>query len=171
MDQTLTRRMICIGLSLMAFGFVLSGCHAPLLTYKGEKVREAYRIVLSEGTLKNAQYSSSDLSIDYHAFRSGDELQLSGTVKYTPKITNNYVSIPHFHLILFLTDQYGNVLQENGINTPGSNDPNKHIRFKEKIKLPAGTANMAFGYNGEAHSGGRQDRGGTTPFWEIPIIR
>jgi hypothetical protein len=161
------------GLLLVASSIVLTGCQAARLTYKGAKVREAYRIALADGTQRSALYRSPDLTIDYHVLRNGDELQLSGVADYTQKIKNGYTFIPYFHLSVFLTDQYGNILEDKGITTPGSDDPNNRMRFSEKIPLPPGTANMAFSYNGEARSGGgRQDGGGGyTSFWEVPIVK
>jgi hypothetical protein len=161
-----------IGLLLVVSGIVFAGCQGALLSYKGAKVRTPYRIALSDGTQKSAHYQSPDLTIDYQILRNGDELRVSGVVEYTPKITNTYTLIPYFHLSLLLTDQYGNILQEKGLMTPGSNDPNNKMRVSEKIHLPSGTAYMAFSYSGEARCGGRQDGGGgAMSFWEVPIVR
>jgi len=161
------------GLLLVASSIVLTGCQGALLTYKGAKVRDVYRIALADGTQRSAHYQSPDLTIDYQVLRNGDELQLSGVAEYTPKIKNGYTLIPYFHLSVFLTDQYGKILQDKGITTPGSDDPNNRMRFSEKIQLPPGTANMVFSYSGEARSGGgRQDGGGgNTSFWEVPIVK
>lgn len=161
------------GLLLVASSIVLTGCSAARLTYKGAKVREAYRIALEDGTQRSALYRSSDLTIDYHVSRNGDELQLSGVAEYTHKIKNGFTFIPYFHLSVFLTDQHGNILEEKGVTTHGSDDPNSRMRFSEKIPLPPGTAKMAFSYSGQARSGGgRQDGGGGfTSFWEVPTIK
>ena len=112
------------GLLLVASSIVLTGCQGLLLTYKGQKVRDPYRIALADGTSRSDVYQAPDLTIDYHAVRNGDELQLSGVAQYTPQISNAYTLIPNFHLSVFLTDQYGNILQDRGIITPGSEDPN-----------------------------------------------
>ncbi len=160
------------GLLLMALSIVLTGCHGFLTTYKGQKVRDRYRIALPDGTSRSDLYQAPDLTIDYHAVRNGDELQLSGVARYTPQISNAYTLIPNFHLSVFLIDQYGNILQDRGIITPGSEDPERRMRFSEKIKLPPGTASMAFSYTGEARSSGsRQDGGGGfVSFWFVPIV-
>jgi len=162
------------GLLLVASSIALTGCQAALLTYKGAKVREAYRIALADGTQRSALYRSPDLTIDYRVSRDGDELQLSGVAEYTQKIKNGFTFIPYFHLSVFLIDQHGNILEEKGITTHGSDDPNSRMRFSEKIPLPPGTAKMAFSYSGQARSGGggRQDGGGGfTSFWEVPIVK
>ena len=159
------------GLFLAALIIILAGCQGVPLNYKGAKVRSAYRIALTDGT-QSARYQSPDLTIDYQVWRNGDELQLSGVAEYTPKIKNSYTLIPYFHLSVFLTDPYGNVLEDKGIITPGSDDPDKKMRFRENILLPPGTASMAFSYSGEARSGGgRQDGGGVTTFWGVPIVK
>jgi hypothetical protein len=74
---------------------------------------------------------------------------------------------------VFLTDQDGNILQDRGITTPGSDDPNNRMRFSEKITLPPGTAYMAFSYSGEARSSGSRQDGGAavTSFWAIPVVK
>ncbi len=159
------------GLLLVASAIVLTGCQAARLTYKGAKVRDAYRIALADGAQRSAVHRSPDLTIEYHLSRNGDELRLEGVADYTAKIKNGYTFVPYFHLSVFLTDRHGNILEDRGITTPGSDDPNNRMRFSEKIALPPGTAGMAFSYNGQARSSGaRQDGGGgTTPFWEVPI--
>jgi hypothetical protein len=161
------------GWLLVASSILLTGCQGALLTYKGAKVRDAYRIALADGTDRRAHYESPDLIIDYEVFRNGNDLQLSGVAEYTSKIKNAFVLIPYFHLSVFLADQYGNILQDKGITTPGSDDPNNKMRFNEKIRLPPGTANMAFSYSCEARSsGGRQDGGGgLASFWQVPIVK
>jgi hypothetical protein len=161
------------GLLLVASSIVLTGCQGALLTYKGAKVRDGYRIALADGTQRSAHYESPDLTIDYQVWRNGDELQLSGVAEYTPKIKNSYTLIPYFHLSVFLTDPYGNILEDKGIVTPGSDDPDHKMRFREKILLPPGTANMAFSYSGEARSSGsrRDGGGGVTSFWGVPIAK
>jgi hypothetical protein len=160
------------GLFLVASSIVLTGCQTARLTYKGAKVRDAYRISLADGTRGSAFYRSADLIVDYHVLRNGDELQLSGVAEYTAKIKNGYTLVPYLYLRVFLIDQHGYILEEKAIRTPGSDDPNNRMRFSEKIPLPPGTAGMAFSYSGEARSGGgRQDGGGgPTPFWEVPIV-
>jgi hypothetical protein len=152
---------------------ILMGCQGALLTYEGKKVRDVYRIALADGTDRQAHYESPDLTINYQVFRNGNELELSGVAEYTSKIKNGFQLIPYFHLSVFLLDQHGNVLQDKGITTPGSDDPNNPMRFKEKIPLPPGVANMAFSYNIQARtSSGRQDGGGGfISFWLIPLVK
>jgi hypothetical protein len=161
------------GWLLVASSIVLMGCQGDLLTYEGAKVRNAYLIALADGTQRSARYQSPDLTIDYHVLRNGDELQISGVAEYTPSIKSKFVLVPDFHLSVFLTDQYGNILQDRWITTPGSDDPNNKMRFSEKIKLTPKTANMAFSYSGQGRdSGGRQEGGGRiTPFWKIPVVK
>jgi hypothetical protein len=162
------------GLLLVASSIVLTGCQGVLLTYKGAKVRNAYLIALTDGTQKSAGYQSSDLTIEYQWVRSGNELQLSGLATFTPRIQNSYSMIPYFDLSVFFTDAQGNILEDRGIPTPGSGDPNNQMRFSEKLLLPPGTANMAFSYSGQARdSGGDGDDkgGGDMYFWEVPIVR
>jgi hypothetical protein len=162
------------GLLLAASSIVLTGCQGALLTYKGAKVRDAYRIALADGTQRSARYQSPDLTIDYQVLRNGDELQLSGVAAYTPRIKNGFNLVPYFRLSVFFTDQGGNILQDTGIMTPGSDDTNHQIRFSEKIRLPPGTADMAFSYSGQARDSdgvGNDKGGGDMPFWQVPIIR
>jgi len=162
------------GWLLVASSIVLTGCQGALLTYKGSKVRDAYRIALADGTQRSARYQSPDLTIDYQVLRNGDELQLSGVAEYTPRIKNGFTLIPDFDLSVFFTDAQGNILEDRWIATPGSGDPNSQMRISEKLLLPPGTANMAFSYSGRARdsSGAGKDRGsGDMPFWQVPIVR
>jgi hypothetical protein len=164
-----------LGLLLAASAIVLMGCQGSLITYKGTTVRPASRIALPDGTDTNGRYRSDDLIIDYHAVRNGDALELSGAVQYSPGIRNSYTRISVFVLSVFLSDQEGFVLENKGIATPGSDDPDRKMGFHEKIQLPPGTANISFSYSGEARGGGGGIGSGTggsmTSFWKIPIIR
>lgn len=153
---------------------VLTGCHGVLLTYKGAMVRDGYLIALTDGTQRSASYQSPDLTIEYRWVRSGNELQISGLAKFTPRIRNGFTMIPYFHLSVFFTDAQGNILEDRWIATPGSDDPNSQMRFSEKLLLPPGTANMAFSYSGQARDSGdagKDNGGGETPFWQVPIVR
>jgi hypothetical protein len=156
------------GLLLIASSIVLTGCQGFRLTYKGAKVLETYRIAIADGTQRSARYQSSELTIDYNVVRNGDELQLSGVAEYTSMIKNGYPVISYLNLGVFLTDQDGNILQDNGIKTPGSEDPNYRIRFYEKIQLPPGTANMAFRYSIDASVFGCSRMSSCS---EVPIVR
>jgi len=59
------------GLLLVASSIVLSGCQGFLLTYKGAKVLDTYRIALVDGTQRSSRYQSPDLTIDYNVVRNG----------------------------------------------------------------------------------------------------
>jgi hypothetical protein len=162
------------GFFLVASIIVLMGCQGSLLTYKGAKVRDAYLIALTEGTQRSAGYQSPDLTIEYQWARKGDELQLSGLVKFTPRIRNGFTMIPVFDLSLFFTDAQGNILEQRWIATPGSGDPESQMRISERLFLPPGTASMAFSYSGQARDSdgiGQNKSGGDMHFWQVPIVR
>jgi hypothetical protein len=161
-----------LGLLLAASAIVLMGCQGSLITYKGTTVRADSRIALPDGTDTHGRYRSNDLIIDYHAVRNGDALDLSGTAQYSPGIENSYTSVPVFCLSVLLADQNGTVLEDKSIATPGSNETGRKMRFRERMQLPPGTANMSFRYNGEARGGAKQGGGGDVrSFWKIPIER
>jgi len=161
------------GLVLAVASVLLMGCQAARLTYKGAKVREPFRIGLEDGTSRSSRYQSADVIVEYEVYRKGNELQISGVGEFTAKIRHAYTQVPYFHLSLFLTDQYGYVLEAKGIRTPGIDDPQNRFRFNETIVLPPGTTGFAFSYDAEGRmSGGRQEGGGgKSTFWEIPIVR
>jgi hypothetical protein len=151
----------------------LTGCQGTLMTYKGAIVREGDLITLTEGPQRGGSYHSPDLAIEYQWMRSRNELQLSGLLKFAPRIQNVYFQIPYFYLSLFLTDGQGKILEDKRIGTPGSSDPSNPIRINEKLLLPPGTEKMAFGYSGQASGsgGGGKDGGGDLPIWQVPIVK
>ena len=162
------------GLLLAVSIIVLTGCKGILLTYKGAVVRDGYLIALTDGTQRSASYQSPDLTIEYRWVRSGNELQLTGLAKFTPRIRNGFTMIPYFDLSVFFTDAQGNILEDRRIATPGSGDPDSQMRISEKLLLPPGTANMAFSYDGLARDtggAGEDNGGGEMPFWQVPIVR
>jgi hypothetical protein len=148
---------------------VLTGCQGPLLSYKGEKVRNVYRIALADGTQKSDRYESPHLTIDYYRDRNGNELRLSGTVTFTSRVRNNFTVIPNFYLTVFFTDAKGTILEEKGIPTPGVGDPEHPMRFNEMLLLPPGTTHMAFSYSGQGRIGSGRS-GGATTFVLVPIV-
>ncbi|MBN2438552.1 MAG: hypothetical protein JXL20_08120 [Deltaproteobacteria bacterium] len=161
------------GLLLTASIIVLAGCQAALLTYKGEKVRSDSLIALVEGTQGSSVYQTADVIIDYRWARKGSALQLSGVVKFTSRMQNNFSMIPVFDLSLFFTDAEGIILEQRYIAVPGNGEPNSPMRISVKLLLPPGTVNMAFSYSGEARDSGADDDkgGGDMPFWQAPIVR
>ncbi len=155
-------------LALLGPALLFLGCQGALLNYKGAKALDTYRIAIADGTQRSGRYQSPDLTIDYQALRNGNELQLTGEAEYTPKIRHAFTFIPYFYLSVFLIDQNGTILQDRGITTPGSNDPNNRMRFGEKIQLPPGTAYIAFSYSGQGKGSSVRE---TEPFWDVPIVR
>jgi hypothetical protein len=169
----IAKRMKRGGLLLALLIIVLTDCQGSLLTYKGAWVSGKYRIALEDGTQRSGSYQSPDLTIEYQWERSGNELQLSGTAEFTSEMRNSYDWISSFHLSVFFTDAQGIILEGRGIPTPGCENLNNRMRFSEKLLLPPGTANMAFGYSGQARDSGSGGKGGSgeISFGQVPIVR
>jgi len=163
----------CGLLQVAALFIVLAGCQGVLQTYIGAKARSDSLIFLTEGTQGNGLYRTDDVIIDYQWARKGNDLQLSGLVKFTSRMQNNFALIPVFDLSLFFTDADGIILEQRYISVPGNGDPNIPMRISAKLLLPPGTANMAFSYSGQARDSGTDEDngGGEMPFWQVPIVR
>ena len=173
MDMTskIARWMKRSGILLAAAIFVLTGCHGSLLTYKGSRALEPHLVALPNGVQEGRHYESGDLTIDYRLVRQGDELELSGTAAYTTGIIHAFSKIEFFNLSVLFTDQAGTVLEQAGIKTPGSDEPGTPMHFSEKMKLPANTAKMTFIYSGTGIEHNFGDGGGSSPFWQVPVVR
>lgn len=158
------------GFLLAALSIALTGCQGVLLTYKGVKVFDDCLIALADGNQRSGSYQSHDLTIAYQWERSGNELKLSGWVKFAPWIQNSFNVIQHFDLSLFFTDAEGNILEQRWIAALGSRNPESQKRFNEKLLLPPGTVNMAFSYDGQALD---SDPEGSevASFWQVPVVR
>ena len=167
MAAQMKHRLILLAASII----VLAGCSGSLLTYKGSKVLEPYLIALPNGIQEGLHYESPDLTIDYRLIRQGDELELSGTAEYMPGIGHAFNEVGFFSLSVLFTDQGGRVLEQVGIKTPGSREPDARMRFNERMKLPANAANMAFIYSGTGIEHNVEDNGGSSPFWQVPVVR
>jgi hypothetical protein len=166
-------RMVWHAALLVLTLFVLQGCQTLMFSYQGAKVNGGSLIALPVGVQQSGNYETRDLSISYQIKRTENELQLSGLAQFAPSLRNNFLTVPYFHMSLFLADANGNVLGNRGVVTSGYGYTDDNMRFDTRITLPPGTAYMAFAYDGRARGagGGDTDSQDETTFWEYPVHR
>jgi hypothetical protein len=166
-------RMVWRAAPLVLMFFALQGCQSFMFNYKGAKVNQGSLIALPVGVQQSGNYETRDLSIGYQIKRTENELHLSGLAQFAPSIRNNFLTVPYFHMSLFLADANGNVLENRGVVTSGYGYTDDNMRFDTSITLPPGTAYMAFAYDGRARGagGGDGDSQDEASFWEYPVYR
>jgi hypothetical protein len=135
---------------------------------RGETLKPADGIALSDQGQQSGQFTAPDLSVSYTYTRDGGNLQLNGTIQFRTDIQANYTAVQTFQLGLALADAQGNVLEQQGLTTAYDSDVGDTINFSKTVTVPPGVASMAFTYTGQAFEAGS---GGpdATNFWFYPI--
>lgn len=148
-------------------GMVLVGCSNLLINFQGAKIRDGYQIPIVQGEKMTGQYSSLDLTVDYHYERNGDSFQIAGKVRLADYLTRDS-SLRYFNISILLADEENNIIDSRPLTSAGYGGP---IVFNKTLQLPPEAKNMvfAFTYTGQTMGGG--DGGGPWDFWEYPIIR
>jgi len=153
---------------LAMFGaFFLFGCQSALLNYQGGMVARDNQIPILEAGEHSGTWMARDLAVDYKYLREGDQLKISGKVRYEDLIKYNFLLIKYFHLDGILVDSHGNVLEIRGLTSDMQSKSEDPVPFSTVVKLPPGTVAMAFSYRGKAEDAGHD--GSSTYFWKYPI--
>jgi len=135
---------------------------------RGETLKPADEIALSDQGQHSGQFTAPDLSINYTYDRNGGNIQLNGTIQFRTNIQANFTAVQTFQLGLALADARGNVLEQQGLTTAYDSDVGDAINFSKTVTVPPGVASMAFTYTGQAYEAGS---GGPDPtnFWFYPF--
>ena len=175
----ISARRIMTFLLLAAMVYPLAGCGTTMLTpgYTGSKIKPGYQIAIIDGSAQTGLYQTDDLSVKYQYVRKGDDLKIAGTVQFGSGTQFNFNYVDYFNLSLLVGDSQGVIVANDGlvsaswVNLTG---PNNEVQFTKDLKIPPDAAVLAFTYTGQASeggSGGGENSGGNTQFWEYPIIR
>ena len=146
----------------------LSNCQSSLTSYRGKQVDPKDRFDLLEGGPHTGAWQTRDLLVDFQYLRKQQDLQISGLVK-----PQTYLL--HFNLLkslllgLHFVDAEGKVLADETLMSAGYRiEMPKQKAFKANLKIPPGTAAIAFSYRGRAYLSGDDGRGSGWDFWQGP---
>ena len=157
---------------LSLFMFAFTACHGSLFNYRGATVDAENRIALLEGKLRQGQWHTIDLSLNYHYKRDANTLQLSGLVEFDNHL-KNFTTLDYFSLWIQFIDEEGKVVGSRVIAVADYHKMIENISFEHNLELPLDITAIAFSYDGRVSEGGRggfeTDSGGTSwDFWKVP---
>jgi hypothetical protein len=152
---------------ILAVGVVLlSGCQASLFNVQGRNLQYQDRIMLKTGGEQSGNFKTDELTIDYVYVRKGDDLAISGTVRFNYSMQGNFSTINTFSLSLVLADTQGTILAQQGLTTAYDHRVMDPINFKTTMIIPYQTEIVSFSYTGASSGAGTS--GSPSAFWHNP---
>lgn len=153
---------------IMAFSLILLACagmaSAPHI---GKTARPDNRIPLANLPGGETTWAAKDLKIHYRAVTAGENLNISGFVKFNPNLAK-YPMINGFRVYLHFLNADGIVLDSKLLWATGIKQEVRFVRwtFERQWPLPPDTVAAGFSYRGavsEAGGKGHQAKTG----WEV----
>jgi len=158
----MNRNAFCVFGAILFLIITLAACQSKLFTAKGKMVVEEKRIAIQQnGSVSGSWQGKSDLTIDYTANRSQDELQMAGDILF-----RKHEKLNSFRLSLVLIDAGGNILDVVPIATAGGRHQIEQLPFTHELTLPPDARYFAFTYDGT--SSGVGAGGSPSSFWSAP---
>jgi hypothetical protein len=168
--QSSSKSGLCVILGMViAASSSLFGCQGSLFNVQGQSLQYQDRIMLKTGGEQSGQYKTDELTIDYRYARKGDDLTLSGTIRFNYSMQGNFSTINTFSLALVLADARGTILTQQGLTTAYDHSVTDPINFKTTMIIPYQTELMSFSYTGA--SSGAGSSGSPSAFWHNPAVR
>jgi hypothetical protein len=167
MFQYSSRRWLCRALwMVIAVSPFLSGCQGSLFNVQGQTLQYQDRIMLKTGGEQSGKYKTDELTVDYVYVRKGDDLTISGTVRFNYSMQGNFSTVNTFSLALVLADTRGTILAQQGLTTAYDHSVTDPITFKTTMIIPYQTEIMSFSYTGASSGAGTS--GSPSAFWHNP---
>ncbi|HOV85024.1 MAG TPA: hypothetical protein PLM79_01595 [Syntrophobacteraceae bacterium] len=145
-----------------------AACQTISLDYRSGRVLEQDRIALPDNAEQQGVWKTREAVVEYRFARRGNELKISGVMKFAEPITNNFSGIEHSHLDAIFVNPQGKVLEIRGLMSSAFAHPESPQKFENRLSLPPGTESLAFSYQGRAFSSGL-DNNDLYSFWYYPI--
>jgi hypothetical protein len=172
--STLLHRSTRTGrLALMGAVLLLFGCQSLIFDPRGHLVPEEKRIAIPDSGEEKGVFKNEDLTITYKMVKTPGQLAISGDIRFTDRISENFPIVQYFHLGAMLLDDQGKILDLSNLasvayyQTQYATIPDYPLLINTRIALSGNTRFMAFHYTGKAYDPSEPD-GGTMDFWEYP---
>jgi hypothetical protein len=155
--QEMAKRLI-FSYSMLFFTLIttafLSAC-----SYTGATLEPDRLFELEQGESLDGKLETKDLIFIYRYNLKGEDLNLSGDIKFANRGVRKFKMRVHF------VDAGGMILETAVASfSKGSKPGGVHIRIERKV--PAATRSMAFSYSGEIID--RNNESMPIPFWRVP---
>jgi hypothetical protein len=169
LEMVIKKRMCITLYIILVIGVFLVGCQGSLLTTqeRGQRVKNGKEILLSESGQQTGQYRTDDLTIAYRYTRTGNQLQISGTLRFNDPIQIMFSTVNAFSLALILADAQGIVLAQQPLTTANGENPREPVSFSKTVVIPSQTVSFAFSYTGVALGAGSDKS--RSNFWDVPF--
>lgn len=155
--------------TLSAVSALVIGCQGSLFNVSGKSLQYNDRLALRPGGEQSGKYEADECTIDYLYSRVGDQLKISGAVRFTYSMQGNFTTIDTLSLVLVLADGQGTILAREPLTTAYDHDVRDPVTFDKTMTIPSSTAMMAFNYTGAAS--GEGGAGSPSAFWNSPAVQ
>ena len=161
---------------LLLFISTLVACQSSFFSYRGATAVQESRIALRQGGPHVGFWKTDDLSMHYHYQRDWDNVELSGVIELADSLKYSFTALEYLFLQVNFLDADGKVLETKLALSSDYRHMIKKLSFKRSLKLPTGTAAIAFSYTGRVVEGGGTGRvledagdGDSWDFWMTPF--
>ena len=151
---------------LLLFLSVFIACVSSLDTYQGKTADQNSRIVLNGGS-HNGMWQTDDLTVKYSYSRKPNNLQIAGNVELKDKLKDASDMVQNFLLQVHFLNAAGQALGTKELAIAGYREMMTKWDFNHNFELPAGTAAMAFSYDGQMGADAAGDA--AQEFWHDPF--
>lgn len=161
-------------LALIGVALLLFGCQSLIFDPRGHQVPEDRRIPIPDSGAETRVFKNEDLTMTYKMARTPGQLQISGDIRFTDRIAENFPIVKYFHVGVMLLDDQGKILDLANLasvsfyRTQYATVPDYPLTFNASLLLPENTRSIAFNYTGNAYDPSGPD-GGMMDFWEYPV--
>ena len=152
--------------TIVALCLALGGCQGSLFNVQGKSIEYTDRLALKTGGEQSGQYKADEITVDYRYVRTGDDLKMSGTIRFNYSMQGNFSTVSTFSLALVLADAQGTILAQQGLATAYDHKSSEPVNFSTTMIIPRQTEMMAFSYTGAASGAGTS--GSPSSFWHNP---
>lgn len=151
---------------LLFFLIICSGCVPMSEQFVGNRIAAAPTATLVADGSGADSWKTFDVVIDYQYVRNGDLFEVSGSARLSDFYPIMYNQLIDLKVYLFLVNDRGRVLAPSLIARSLNVDINQQLQFKLSLRLPPGTSQISFGYDGRVTA-----EEGNHSFYLLPLGR
>lgn len=148
------------------FCLVTAACAsvAPSTMFIGNRVSSP--VVALQQRSSADSWQTFDIKIDFAGTLSGDRYAISGTAELGQHYQMNYANLRDLRVFLFFVDDRTRVLAATLLARSLTGDIDEALPFNRSLAVPAGTAGITFGYDGQV-----REMEASTSFYLLPLAR
>lgn len=155
-----------IVVAIFASVLLISGCVSYLTPKLGSLAQEDSILKLDTLGDKPQEWETDEVQLKFSTLITGDEIELSGDLIFTPMLTNTYNKIKRFNVKMSFVDTQRQVLSTIDITPMISkfNTAPEKSKLHVRTQIPQGAEAIAFNYYG-IFAGDERNMGTTEVFY------